>query len=95
MNESVNWNVLKFQFRFVVQRYLRMDPKLSCQVYLQGLFSDEMLACRTNACRIRGPEDDERNLTPGKSQQKVVLTDLKYLVMQPMLCKFSIMLIYI
>jgi hypothetical protein len=76
-----------FQYKFVINSdCLDESPRVSVQNYLDTLFSENFLAVKAVVVKQKGLSAD-KTLTPNKEDQKIVLFDLQYLVMQPLLCK--------
>jgi hypothetical protein len=76
------------QFRFVVDECLSDNPKVAVQKFLSRVFTYDFLVNKSHVKLRNGGEN--RTLTPGRSQRRVVLIDLHNLVMKPLLCEFTL-----
>jgi hypothetical protein len=72
---------------FVAENYGHDDPVLAVQTAVNAMFAKTFLAYKTLVVLTSQKSTGENDLTPGKSQRKLYLGELKYLVMKPMICK--------
>jgi hypothetical protein len=74
---------------FVAENYGNDDPVLAIQTAINAMFAKTFLAYKTLVVPTARKSTEQFDLTPGKSQRKLFLAELKYLVMKPMTCKCS------
>jgi hypothetical protein len=72
---------------FVAENYGHDDPVLAVQTAVNAMFAKTFLAYKTLVIPTSQNSTGPKDLTPGKSQRKLYLGELQYLVMKPMICK--------